>query len=951
MTGDENLGSLIESAASNDKGDGSSGLAPGVETMTPPAIKRNTGFFELTALFALAMLLRCLFNFVLPHVNNFASCDAYEYINNGQALLQVSAQSSLLFPKALASLLGSASPADVEAVRAALVPMKDFAISGPVFPAFLAMITAAVGGGAANVHSLWQSLLLGNSLVSALTCVFIAMITNEAFDRRSARVAGIVSAFYPGFIVNSGRLYSETFATFLLVALSYICIRGFRKEGNSFVLVFASGFLAAALQLTRSVMFILSLILIPLTAIQQKGKRRLTFLLPFALGFALVAAPWLGFQKLAFGGGGLVVDRVGHYNFFIGNNTDTQGWLSYPYPDGRNVESRSFPQLFKSALGKSPLRWARLMLDKPLRLFKYPWNDFRTAIGPFAFGTQVIFQELLILFACVGFGISLFLSVAAKPEKREMLCRFYLAGLFAFHFIYCLFITVPRYNLSAMPELIIFAAAGAATLSQLIQDAAKRKTAVLFTALLCLLFLVLRINLIAFLLPLVGAASLAWVVEAVVRVSILAAVVYFFVQTVKVMNGSRPLAITTGATLCLCMLPLFAMPLRANGRTLEWQRSLSNTSGPVHQAIKIPISAINSVSDIYLAIDAEGVRQGSDGFAVKVNGLPVTSPILPSMAFAEDFDRFLEIAPNSVQREGERMWDSLTSSAGIANSDLRQWSLICLPKEQLKKAADLAAEAHADSVTVQVEMQNKSSQPLSVFGSYDAKDKERILPSLSVYSWEKVFYGVENPNGLTDTRYDIKVPAATLISNKLDLSEESGLQNGAFNMAILLAPPSPAGNERKLVASFELPDCAVDKNKGKSLEADLDKLAKDKDALWLFRVSGRTRVKDGNGAPSVQVESSYLRKDGSNFLYKSAWTPRRLNYSSDWKDFDIIVPVKPIVQESTAVKGIVDLSLLSPSSAYLNVDKPFSGTAEFSGLRLDVYVLPYNPIGLGHQVY
>ncbi|MBX9722275.1 MAG: hypothetical protein K2X81_12820, partial [Candidatus Obscuribacterales bacterium] len=590
-------------------------------------------------------------------------------------------------------------------------------------------------------------------------------------------------------------------------------------------------------------------------------------------------------------GGGLVVDRVGHYNFFIGNNTDTQGWLSYPYPDGRNVESRSFPQLFKSALGKTPLRWARLMMDKPLRLFKYPWNDFRTAIGPFSFGMQVLFQELLILFAFVGFGLSLFLSVAKKPDKREMFCRFYLAGLFAFHFIYCLFITVPRYNLSAMPELIIFAAAGVATLSQLIQDAAKRKTALLFTGLLCLLFVVLRTNLIAFLLPILGTASLSWIVEACVRVSILAAVAWVFAQAVKMMNGSRPLAITTGATLCLCMLPLLALPLRANGRTLEWQRTLSNTSGPLHQAVKLPVSAINSGADIYLAIDAEGVRQGADGLTVKINGLPVTSPILPSMAFAEDFDRFLEIAPGSVQREGERMWDSLTSSAGIANSDLRQWSLICLPKEQLKKAAVLATEAHASSVTLQVELQNNSLQPLNVFGNYDSREKERILPSTSLYSWEKVFYGVENPNGLTDTRYDIKVPAATLISNKLDLSEEPGLQNGAFNMAILLAPTAPAGKELKLVRSFGLPDSSVDKNRGKSLDADLNELAKDKDSLWLFRICGRTRVRGGNGAPSVQIESSYQRKNGSCFLYKSAWTPRQLSYSSDWRDFDIIVPV------------------------------------------------------------
>src|SRR6185369_12634870 len=157
------------------------------------------------------------------------------------------------------------------------------------------------------------------------------------------------------------------------------------------------------------------------------------------------------------------------YNFFIGNNVDTQGWLSYPYPDGRNIDAVTFPQLMQSAIKKSPTRWVRLMLEKPLRLFEYPWNDFRTSIGAVSFQAQVIYHDLILLFAAAGLGLSFLLAVGIPATKRQLYCRFYLSGLFAFHFVYCLFITVPRYNLTAIPELIVFAAAGITTINELIR--------------------------------------------------------------------------------------------------------------------------------------------------------------------------------------------------------------------------------------------------------------------------------------------------------------------------------------------------------------------------------------------------------------------------------------------------------------------------------------------------
>ena len=63
------------------------------------------------------------------------------------------------------------------------------------------------------------------------------------------------------------------------------------------------------------------------------------------------------------------------------------------------------------------------------------------------------------------------------------------------------------------------------------------------------------------------------------------------------------------------------------------------------------------------------------------------------------------------------------------------------------------------------------------------------------------------------------------------------------------------------------------------------------------------------------------------------------------------MPVKPLVENAAAQEAIANLKVVSPDSQYLNIQRPFSGESEFAGLFLDVYLLPSNPIGLGHQVY
>src|SRR5262249_48186724 len=154
--------------------------------------------------------IRIWFNFFASHVNCYASCDASEYLRNAVALGQFLAQLPVVFKDALACLAGSASPQAAESVRSFVTPLNDFYISGPVFPAFLLgcfLLTGTPPGTDA-----WMAPLAVQSLLSAFTCIFIALAAEHAFERKVGYAAGIMSVIYPAFIVNSGRLYTETFA-------------------------------------------------------------------------------------------------------------------------------------------------------------------------------------------------------------------------------------------------------------------------------------------------------------------------------------------------------------------------------------------------------------------------------------------------------------------------------------------------------------------------------------------------------------------------------------------------------------------------------------------------------------------------------------------------------------------------------------------------------------------
>jgi hypothetical protein len=932
-----------------------------------------------------AFAVRYWFNFIDDnHLNTHAAFDASEYLRNAEAMLKLGPSLPENFwSDSFKVIQGTADAATIQNVRNALSSLKGLQIAGPVFPAFLALCYALSLAPFSMAN--WQAPLFGQCVVSALTCVFITLTGCKAFGKISGYIAGILAVIYPAFIINSGRLYSETFAAFLLSVVLYITARNFADArqstlGGFFVSNLVNGFFTACLQLTRSMMVALSAALIPIVLFQQGIRRGIFGVMALVIGFMLVAAPWLGFQKLAFGTTNLVVDRVGHYNFFIGNNVDTAGWLSFPYPDGRGIEEKSLPTLAKESYEKSPSRWLRLMQDKPVRLFKFPWNDFRAAVGQFDFSAQVVLHQVILLFAAIGIILSYLVkqrrsgpdtayeqgTPLAGESRSSNAAKTLILFVLILHCAYMMFITVPRYNLTAMPELILFAGAGFGSLISLLQLRRGAVAALSLCVSVLFLFAFLHMPIVPVVATLIGGqnAGIGLVVQSILRaVALLTFGLGLWLaigaltereigdERRHVSHASAPrLAVVVMIAL---LFPVLVLPVNADGRPYEWSASMTEPNQQISQQISIPADFAHSAAgrQTYLLIDANGL-EGLAQTQVEINGQKLDAPLIPGIAMCDDFARYQDVNDHSYMREGEWIFDCLTQSTGMHNSDLRQWFLVPVAASLLKPGS-----------TIDVRLRNMSSGPsATIYGAYPAQANSVTVPSVSVCSWEKAFYGVENADHLSDPRYDIKTRSlATAVSDK-DLSPAPGKQSGRFNIHLLTGPAVPFNDSVYTVSASRPPAANIIIERTQPFAAALMRDSKphlsintalahnfDERTMWIVRVSGKARRNNGTGKLSIGVKAltADKNKQSTAIAYNSPWGTDT-HVGREWRRFDVAVPLAPGALRAPATRLVIDMNMIGTKAEN---GMAIDGITEVKDTNLEILRLPNNPLQGAYQLY
>lgn len=923
--------------------------------------------FYLIAVFFVALAIQLWFNFTDAQIINAGAADGSEYLRDAKALSQ--------FLKHEPSFYFTQSPE----LKAELAKLKGFSQSGYIFPAYI-LFTWIVSGSPHEVSS-WVAPVAGQCVLAAAACVFLSLTGKLVWGTRAGVACGILAALYPAYIVNTGRLYTESFATSLICPLLYTICRGFLGKRRQWWEFLALGLNLGVLQLTRSLMVIMSALAFPLVFMQEKllvgaavsseehqtdsaKYRPLSMVIVLLVGILIVLLPWFYLQKGIFDKTSIVVDRVGNYNLFIGTNPSISGWLSYPYPDGRGVESRSAISVLNSNVKQSPSKFLKLLCDKPFRLFKFHWNDFRTNIGLISFQMQVAFHQHVLLFFLIGVILALVRnSDGSKVDKGQLLSRIFLFLFLASHCLYWLFITVPRYNMTSTPILLLFAGAGIAALLDLASR--RRVLSPLIGVSAVAFFFSARMNDLG---PLVqpldnhtAALALLCVLKGTFAILFFLAIWFcFFKNSPKSewsSQGPDRFALPVFLISAVSTVILVALPVRANGRQYEWQCEVEKKGHFATQVIHIPEDANLESKQLFLLVDADGLKDLCENGQITLNGTLLDGPFIPGVALTQDFSAPKDNGQKEIYYECEWIYDCMTKSAGLSNADLRQWMWIPVPPN--------AVEYIREKKLAKVVVENVGEKPIKIYGSYAEPKGSLTVPSIDSTSWEKSFYGVENDKGLTDCRYDLKFESGITVEGKssagesaevdsevsstkdtsytsggrrsTDLSPAAGIQKGRYSILLAAVP----GDAARKIQIEKLGQKTLQIDKNMKLSASISETEKIfKDDVWIVRLRGKSESTFFSYHKKVVNPSMsiLLDKDGEKLTYPVRWLPRQLPNDAKLRRFDYCFPLMP-AQLPGKITGF-DLSFHCPPGRSGNQHSKLI----VSDLSLEIFVLPNNPL-------
>jgi len=914
-------------------------------------------------IFAFSLILRVWFNFFINCGNAAFACDAAEYLRHAQNL-NLSLKSLFVdnpgsYLTCINVLLGQASITDIAFIKAIFSPLQSMSISGPVFPVFILVCYKLCGQNPSMLT--WTIPVMVQSILSAAACVLIALISSTCWNRSIGICAGLIAALYPGFIINSGRLYSESFASFLLCFILWLVINYLVKGKNHYVWGLLLGISLFSLQTTRSVMCLLSLtivitLIVSSILVAEKRKRTNKYLLAMLLGFLLCLLPWLALQKLAFGKTSLIVDRVSNYNLFVGNNVDCLGWLSIPYPDLSGIDNQKYSEIIKRAIKTSPQRFLKLCLDKPTRLFKLPWNDFRVTIGPISLSIQAIFHQLIFVLAALGLPLGLYYA-QENVRQAKTLARYFIFYTFLLHLLYLAFITVPRYALTAMPEVIIFAAVGLTGILTAFRSRSSAFIALRLLLVLVLLMFISRLDLVIMLNQIESDSTMQTQIVLVASILLKMAVLCLFFAacwqliTRLVSSANHKYALGSIILIALFALPAYCLPLRAHGRWYEWSKDFQTTGEQTERIVILSQQQAEQIKQrqAYLAINIAGGSNLPNDWNLSINNTTIDGPYIPTMALAQDLSLVHLANSRHFTIESEFVLNCLCDPCSISPLDLRQWYLIPISTSKWQSILDSAGSTNkSGECKLEIVMRKCADSPSTLYGAYPVNKNFSIMPSLFRFSWEKAFYGVENQIGLSDPAYDQKIE----IGQKRNLSDSlvtvgsDNKRNGNNNIYLkLLIPESPQitklGDRINYASTnvLRLRDTMCNKADFSSSKARLSfkpknsALAKNnKDTYWIVRFFGQIENSDMKQLtiqPIIYFTNSNKQAPEHicSFSFTSPWLPKsikaRAGSINNPAKFDICFPMlisafpKTVDHiELNLFKDNIHKDALPPNSAY-----------------------------------
>lgn len=349
----------------------------------------------------------------------------------------------------------------------------------PGYPVALAAVYAVTD------DSLWAGRLF-NVLCGALTTVLVFLIARRIFGRTPGAVAGAIFALYPGHVLFTPLLMSETFFLLLMTAtLATFVYFVLGRRRPTLVACAGTGLLAGVTAMTRGEFILFPVILLALLAMHLGWRRSVAPAAALLIAAAALFVPWAIRNAVQMGepiAGTTGAGRVA----LQGHSTDSDGTPSLTVVAGLDAKyadlSRKERELKTNREGSRiarnyalhhPLDELRLIPRRMLGLFKsdeaaVAWTQSNK---PWYGDTGA--DRLIRLSSFFFFG-TIALALAAWPlwwRTRDPARLLLFAPVPYYMFMFgVVFIGDPRYHFGMYPTLAILASVAIVALGQVVRD-------------------------------------------------------------------------------------------------------------------------------------------------------------------------------------------------------------------------------------------------------------------------------------------------------------------------------------------------------------------------------------------------------------------------------------------------------------------------------------------------
>lgn len=892
---------------------------------------------SLIQIFAVSLTIRLCFNFATTHLDCSFVGDASRYLRETTALASPAFHTPDFLQNALAVLLGKASPVVLEQIRLQTEVLGELK-AAPVFPFFLLSCFTLSGQSVSSEH--WHVPVIIQCLISSWTCIIIALTARRVWNRRIGVTSGAIAAIYPSFVISTGSLNAETITAFLYSCLALISVSGILSKPAGNVACIFMGFLSAALQLTRPPVAMLSILTFPFVLWQRRSSKPLLALLMLLIGFALILAPYLAFRKVAFNTSDVTVNSRTSENLFMGNSNLTQGWMARPLT-WMPPEHQRTDYVVKRALS-NPLQFSQLLIDKLIRLTKFPYNDYRLPLGSVNFSEQALFHELIMLFAAIGVALTLFtvpshFSEAIRDQhmhKRALQAKLCLLTLLGSNLVYIVSVAMARNFYPAMPVVIMFAGAGVVSMVTclrhksypLILSTIAAIIAVLISAQVNFSPLLLKTGILSNILL---AQSADFTIR-LIPIICLACIAIILIRSTT--DGYRRAGYICTGLMLILIIPIACLPSRANGRSLETTFILNRPGQILSQEIILP----PSVDPAYLMLDLDGINS-LNGLTVAINGIEMQPRFIPSLSVIAITQMHRHSQENSSCLEIENLFHSMAIPSGISNDDLRQWFLLPLPDDIMSTSKGLLDSTKK----LQIELKKTSFATTIVYGEFARNKYDLMIPSISSQSSEKAFCGVESPTNFGDPRFDTRIK---LLEHNSD-PQPTSTTRAIPNIRLLSTPEVDAISSGE--SHIALPDQQIDSDQDATISITPQINGNMK--LVLLRLHGQIKTLQGAPAPHIGLQA-FSSKDGVIASYDSPWTPSKLPVAENWQQFNFMVPL-PVSDLPGKVRALK--ILISDGDPQRQLLRKTHGQSTFAvkDFSMEISPLAFRPLEPGYVIY